>query len=159
MHLSSTLIEQATRPHPQEQTKLRRGVKTDKSLAVYELARACIDQPSHPLRLADEKLMFKTKRGAIEYTSQLRIGKRKTLIHALEDTRMTDRGHFNVWVESFLVGRYTIGMEYISDYDEVELKKKTPVTYMGPPTEEAALRAATDHELGHRDIELGEWLD
>lgn len=161
MYVSSGTIEKATRPHLQMQTKLRRGVKTDKSLAVYELAQACIATPNHPLRVTDSRLEFKSKRAAIEYTSQLRIGKRKTLIHALEDSNMTDRGHFEVWVEDLIpyANRYTIGLEYISDYDEVELKKKTPVTYLGQPTEEAALRAATDHELGHRDTEEGEWLD
>ena len=161
MYVSSGTIEKATRPHLQMQTKLRRGVKTDKSLAVYELAKSCIEKPHHPLRVTDSNLEFKSKRAAIEYTSQLRIGKRKTLAHALEDSGMTDRGHFEVWVEDLIpyANKYTIGLEYVSDYDEVELKKKTSVTYLGPPTEEAALRAATDHELGHRAIEQGEWLD
>lgn len=161
MHVSSGTIERATRPHLQMQTKLRRGVKTDKSLATYELAKSCIETPNHPKKMSDSRLVFKSKRAAIEYTSQLRIGKRKTLLHALEDAGVTGRGHFEVWVEDEIpaANRYTLGLEYVSDYDEVELKKKTPVTYLGPPTEEAALRAATDHELGHRDIEQGEWLD
>ena len=94
MYVSSGTIEKATRPHLQMQTKLRRGVKTDKSLAVYELAKSCIEKPNHPLRVTDSRLEFKSKRAAIEYTSQLRIGKRKTLAHALEDSGMKDRGHF-----------------------------------------------------------------
>ena len=102
------------------------------------------------------------KNGSKYWRMDFRLsGKRKTLAHALEDSGMTDRGHFEVWVEDLIpyANKYTIGLEYVSDYDEVELKKKTSVTYLGPPTEEAALRAATDHELGHRDIEQGEWLD